>query len=64
MGNRTYQETPIGTQRLPKHEEERVQSMTDEELEENTRTDRGFVDPSVIAEKRRRSRNKLGLPYP
>jgi len=59
-----YQSTPIGTTKVPDHEAERVQDMTDKELEENTRTERGHVDPAVMAEKRRRRHERLGLPYP
>jgi hypothetical protein len=59
-----YQDTPIGITKLPKHEAKRVQDMTDEELEENTRTDKGHVDPAVMAEKKRRRHVRLGLPYP
>lgn len=64
MSEPLYQDTPIGRIKTPKHEAERVQEMSDEELEENTRDERGFIDPAVMAEKKRRRHERLGLPYP
>jgi len=64
MSKPIYQDTPIGRVESPTHEAERVQEMSDKELDENTRTERGFVDPHVMAEKERRRKKRLGLPYP
>jgi len=64
MSKPLFQDTPIGIIKVPSYEAERVQDMTDEELEENTRTEKGHVDPAVMAEKKRRRHERLGLPYP
>jgi len=64
MSNSLHWDTPIGRKQVPEHEAKRVRQMSDEELEDNLRTERGFIDPSVLAERERRKKEKLGLPTP